>query len=497
MGLSLAEELAEISGGAHVLAGAELTAGYLTDWTRRYQGTASCVVLPGSAEEVARVIRCCAARGVAVVPQGGNTSLVGGSVPAGPAGPAGAAGPAGQPGRGEQREPPDSAGAPVVLCTRRLTDLQPVDRLAGQVTAGAGATIASVRQRAAAAGLEYGIDLASRESATVGGTIATNAGGIHTIRYGPTRAQLLGVAAVLADGSVLNNLYSQAAGSAGYDLAQLLAGSEGTLAVITAARLRLWPAEPVAAVLLAGTSGIEQAAELCGQIRVQAPGLRAAEYFDGAGLELVCRAAGLPAPPGPAQPGYLLAEIPGNALDSERLARVDLPPDTAVAQDGRGRAALWAYRELLTEAIASAGIPHKIDVAVPAGALGAFRAELDEAVRAAAGGRGGGQPGGPAGGAGDGRGPQVIVFGHIGVGNLHVNVLGPDPADDAVDVAVARLAAAHGGSVSAEHGIGRAKAGWLGWSRSDAEIAAMRAIKSALDPAGLLNPGVLFRAAGG
>lgn len=480
MGLSLAEELAEISGGAHVLTGAEVMAGYLTDWTRRYRGTASCVVRPGSADEVARVIRCCAARGIPVVPQGGNTSLVGGSVP-----PAEHGEPAAGPRGTGLREPPEG-GPPVVLSTRRLTALRPADRLAGEVTAGAGATIASVRQRAAAAGLEYGVDLAARDSATVGGTIATNAGGIHTIRYGPTRSQLLGIAAVLADGSVLDNLHSPGAGSTGYDLTQLLAGSEGTLAVITAARLRLWPAEPVAAVLLAGTSGIEQAAELCGQIRGHVPGLRAAEYFDAAGMRLVCRVAGLPAPPGWAHAGYLLAEIPGNALDSQRLARVDLPPDTAVAQDGRGCAALWAYRDRLTEAIAAAGIPHKIDVAVPAGALGAFRAELDEAVRAASG-RSEGRAG-----AGDGGQPQVIVFGHIGVGNLHVNVLGPDPADDAVDAAVARLAAAHGGSVSAEHGIGRAKAGWLGWSRSAAEITAMRAIKSALDPAGLLNPGVLF-----
>lgn len=462
VGMSLARELAEISGGGHVLVGTDLMAGYLTDWTGRYQGAASCVVRPASADEVAAVIRCCASRGIAVVPQGGNTSLVGGSVPA--------------------SGPDDPEHAAVLLSTRRLDALHPVDRAAGQVTAGAGATIGALRQRAAAAGLEYGVDLAARDSATIGGTIATNAGGIHTIRYGPTRSQLLGLEAVLPDGTMLDNLGTRAAGSTGYDLTQLLAGSEGTLAVITAARLRLWPAEPVAAVLLAGTGGIEQAAQLSGQIRAQIPGLRAAEYFDSAGLDLVCRAAGLPVPLATAYPAYLLAEIPGDALDLQRLARVGLPGDTWVAQDGRDSAALWAYRELLTEAISSAGIPHKIDVAVPVGALGAFRAELDEVVRAAA-----GQAGH--------RAPRVIVFGHIGVGNLHVNVLGPDLAQDNVDAAVARLAAAHGGSVSAEHGIGRAKAGWLHWSRSDAEITTMRAIKSALDPAGLLNPGVLLPAA--
>ncbi len=472
----LTAELAGITGRAHVLTDADQQAGYLTDWTRRYHGTASCVVRPGSAGEVAGVIRCCAARGVPVVPQGGNTGLVGGSVP-----------------------PARSRRDPVVLSTRRLTSLHPPDVLAGQITAGAGVTIASLRAAAAASGLEYGVDLAARDSATVGGTIATNAGGILTIRYGPTRAQLLGVAAVLADGSVLNDLSGLAAASTGYDLAQLLAGSEGTLAVLTAARLRLWPAEPVAAVLLAGAAGIGPAAELLAEVRARVPALRAAEYFEAAGLDLVRRSAGLPAPLRHGHAGYLLAEIGGNALDSQRLAAAALPPDTAVAQDARGRAALWAYRERLTEAIASAGVPHKIDVAVPVRSVPRSAAwsgplRLDRKGRSAgmsrAAGRGG-QDGA------DGGGISVIVFGHLGVGNLHVNVLGPDPADDAVDVAVARLAVRHGGSGAAEHGIGRAKSGWLSWSRPAAQIAAMRAIKTGLDPAGLLNPGVIFPVADG
>jgi FAD/FMN-containing dehydrogenase len=475
----LIADLSAISGTEHVLTDPDVMAGYVTDWTRRYRGTASCVVLPDSAAQTARVLRCCAGHGVPVIPQGGNTSLVGGSVPA----------------------PAGSGHAPVLLSTRRLTDLQPVDAAAGQVTAGAGVNISRLRAHAVAAGLAYGVDLASRDSATVGGTIATNAGGIRTIRYGPTRAQLLGVSAVLANGSVMTNLSGLAAGTTGYDLAQLLAGSEGTLAVITAARLRLWPAEPVVAVLLSGVGGITGAAELCGRLRAAVPGLRAAEYVDAAGLDLVCAVTGLPAPLPTAHRGYLLAEIGavepgGTALDAKRLARADLPSDTAIAQDGRGQAALWAYRERLTEAIASRGVPHKIDVAVPAGALGAFRAELDQVVAVAAGrldGLRGADDAGPAGrGRATGGDLAVIVFGHIGVGNLHVNVLGPDPADTAVDAAVARLAAAHGGSAAAEHGVGRAKTGWLSWSRSPAEIAAMRAIKTALDPAGLLNPGVLL-----
>src|SRR6266567_229186 len=444
---SLLRDLAGVVGEPQLLTDPGLLAGYATDWTRRYRGTASCVVRPGSAAEVSEVVRCCARHSAAVVPQGGNTGLVGGSVPP----PHGSAGQAGQ---------GVMDGAVVVLSASRLTELGPVDALAGQVTAGAGVTISALRAHAATAGFEYGVDLASRESATVGGTIATNAGGIHGIRYGPTRAQLLGVAAE----------------SAGYDLAQLLAGSEGTLAVITAARLRLWPAEPVAAVVIAGVAGIAEASALYAGLRAAVPGIRAAEYFEAAGLDLVREAAGMALPLGRAHAAYLLAELAGPAPAADRLSGAGLPPDAAVALDGRGRAALWAYRERMTEAIGATGIPHKMDVAVPMARLPEFRAELDGVVRAAAG----------------GRDWPVIAFGHIGVGNLHVNVLGPDPADTAVDEAVSRLAAAHGGSVSAEHGIGRAKARWLGLTRRPAEIAAMRAIKVALDPAGLLNPGVLF-----
>ena len=195
----------------------------------------------------------------------------------------------------------------MVLSTRRLTALGPVDAVAGQVTAAAGVTIAALRAHAGQAGFEYGVDLAARDSATVGGTIATNAGGIRAIRYGRTRSQLLGLTAVLADGSVLDDLAGLPAGTAGYDLSQLLAGSEGTLAVITAARLRLWPAEPPAAVLLAGVGGAAAAAELQAQIRAQAPGLRAAEYVEAAGLDLVRRLADLPEPLSGCRPAGLPA----------------------------------------------------------------------------------------------------------------------------------------------------------------------------------------------
>jgi FAD/FMN-containing dehydrogenase len=237
----------------------------------------------------------------------------------------------------------------------------------------------------------------------------------------------------------------------------------------------------VAVTLLAGVDDIAAAAALYAEIRALAPGLLAAEYVEAAGVELVRELTGLPAPLSRPAPAYLLAEVSGSADEAERLAAIPSLAQAAVAVDAAGRAALWAYRERHTEAISAVGIPHKMDVAVPLARIAAFRAELDQTVRAAANGRGGAAPA-----------PRVFVFGHIGAGNLHVNVLGPDPADGTVDETVMRLAAAHGGTISAEHGIGRAKAALLHLSRSPSEIAAMRAVKAALDPGDLLNPGVLL-----
>jgi FAD/FMN-containing dehydrogenase len=442
-------ELSAITGAEHVLTDSDVTDGYTTDWTRRYHGQARCVVRPGSTDEVARVIRVCARSSVPVVPQGGNTGLVGGGIPHGG----------------------------VLLSLRRLSRLDQVDELAGQVTAGAGATIADLRAHVARAGLEYGVDLAARDSATVGGTIATNAGGIQTVRYGHTRDQVLGVEAVLADGSVISRLGGLQTDNSGYELAQLLAGSEGTLGVITAARLRLWRPVPVTLTLLAGVDDVAAAAVLVAEIRAVVPGIRAAEYFEAAGLALVRAHTGLPAPLPAEHPAYVLVDVTGPDDYSERLLENHSLQDAAVAMDVSARAALWAYRERHTESISAAGIPHKLDLAFPLTRLAGFRAALESLLAKC---------------GLEKESATGIVFGHIAVGNLHVNVLGPAPDDESVDEAVLVLAAEHGGTISAEHGIGRAKAELLHLSRSAAEIAAMRAVKSALDPDGLLNPGVLL-----
>ena len=443
---ALLKELAAITGPEHVLTDPDLTAGYVTDWTRRFRGTARCVVRPGATAEVAAVLAACSRQGAPVVTQGGNTGLSGGGVP--------------------------GRRAAVLLSTRRLRRLDPVDTLSAQVTAGAGVRIAELREHAARAGLQYGVDLASRESATVGGTIATNAGGVQAVRYGPTRAQLAGLEAVLADGRVISRLGGIRADNTGYDLTGLLAGSEGTLGVITAARLLLRPAEPPTLTVLAGLPSIEAAVALQAEIRALLPGVRAVEYFEAAGLALVRAHTGLAAPLGRDYPGYLLVEAAATEIEAERLMVLAPLSEAAVALDAQARARLWAYRERHTESISAAGIPHKLDVAVPLARMPAFRADLDGVLAAA--------------------GARAIVFGHIGLGNLHVNVLGPDPGDDRVDQAVLRLAAEHGGTISAEHGIGRAKTAVLYLSRSAVEIAVMRAVKSALDPAGILNPDVLF-----
>lgn len=443
--------LADIVGERHLLTDPVLRAGYEVDWTGRFRGQALAVVRPRDVDQVAGVLRVCHAAGVPVVPQGGNTGLVGGAVP--------------------------SSGS-VVLSLLRLTDLEPVDADAAEVTAGAGVTIAALGEAARSAGLEFGVDFGARDSATVGGAIATNAGGIRVLRHGPMRAQLRGIEAVLADGRVIRRLSGLVKDNTGYHLPSLLAGSEGTLAVITRARLSLVPRLARRVVALVAVAGTSDAVSLAAQLRARLPSLSAAELFFDDGLELVLRQTRLERPFPTPQPAYLLVECAAaddptdqlvDALGSAGEAR-----DAVVAGDPPGRDRLWELRERHSEAVAAAGIPHKLDVAVPIGKLAAFEQRVRALVEAAA------------------PGTQVILWGHIGDGNLHVNLLGPAPEDEAIDDAVLRLVVEMGGAISAEHGIGRAKVRWLALDRRAEDLAAMRAIKRALDPSGILNPGVLF-----
>jgi FAD/FMN-containing dehydrogenase len=454
--LTLAAALEAAVGPEHVLVDRDLRASFETDWTRRFTGTARAVVRPATTSEVAGVLVACADAGAPVVVQGGNTGLVGGGVPG----------------------PESGENPPVLLVTTRLDELSAVSPAARQVTAGAGVRLAVLTAHARAAGLDFGVDLAARDSATVGGMVATNAGGIRVVRYGSMREQVAGAEAVLADGRVISRLDGLAKDSTGYDLGHLLAGSEGTLAVITRLRLRLVASEPDHAVAFIAVTDTADAVNLLAALRTRLAGISAAELCLPAGLALVAGYLGAPVPLAGAGGAYVLIEVAGKTdpLDDllAALQACDQVLDATVASSAAERARLWQWREAHTEAISSAGVPVKLDVSVPAGRLAELVRRLPDAVTAAA----------PA--------AQLIVFGHLAEANLHVNVLQAD-AEAATD-AVLALVASMGGSISSEHGIGRAKASWLGLSRSQAEIDVMRAVKAAFDPFGLLNPGVLFPA---
>ena len=443
--------LAAVVGAEHVLVDDDVKASYETDWTGRFSGSACCVVRPGTTEEVAAVLRLCTAHGAKVVVQGGNTGLVGGGVP---------------------------AGGEVLLSLVRLNDLGPVDLASAQVTAGAGVTLADLQNHARASDLDFGVDLAARDSATVGGLVATNAGGIRVLRYGSMRAQVLGIEAVLADGSVLSRMQGLAKDGTGYDLAGLIAGSEGTLAVVTAVRLRLWPRLRARAVALLAMDSTSAAVSLLPGLRASLPSLSAAELFYGAGLALVRKHGGLPAPFPVEHEAYLLLECADltDPVDQLAAAVSEAPGlvDATVATDAAGQRALWAYRETHTESINAEGVPVKLDVSVPTASLPALVTALEPTIAAVC--------------------PQAraIVFGHVNEGNLHVNVLDTGALHDEVTDAVLRLVASLHGSISSEHGVGRAKVEWLQLSRSATEIATMQAVKRAFDPTGTLNPGVLF-----
>ncbi|GLW73276.1 oxidoreductase [Kitasatospora phosalacinea] len=447
----LASRLAAVVGPAHVLADPGLRASYETDFTGRWTGRARLVVRPADTAQVAGVLRTCREAGIPVLPQGGNTGLVGGSVPT-------------------------PAGDQVVLSLRRLDTAGPVDPDARQITVGAGLTLSALHGRLRPQGWEFGVDLASRDSATLGGMIATNAGGERVLKYGTTRANVAGLQAVLADGTVLDRLAGLPKDNTGYDLTGLLVGSEGTLAVLTAARLRLVPRPRHRVGALLAVDSIAAATALVTRLR-GLESLELAEFFTAEGLDLVLEHTGLPAPFRARHPVHLLVECaarhdPTDEL-AELLADADLL-DAAVAVDAADRHRLAAYRERHTEAINAAGTPLKLDVTLPPAELPGFAAELPALL--------------------DGR-ARPYLFGHLAEGNLHVNLLDVAPADEeAVVLAVLGRVAAAGGSISAEHGIGRAKARYLHLTRSAAEISAMRAVKSALDPAWLLSPGTLLAA---
>ncbi|OBI79278.1 FAD-binding oxidoreductase [Mycobacterium asiaticum] len=445
------ESLAAVVGSNHVITDPDVLAGRSVDHTGRYRGRASALVRPGSAEEVAAALRVCRDAGVYVTVQGGRTSLVAGTVP----------------------EHDD-----VLLSTERLSAISDVDTMERRVTAGAGATLAAVQGAAAAAGLLFGVDLAARDAATLGGMASTNAGGLRTVRYGNMGEQVLGLDVALPDGSVVRRHSAVRRDNTGYDLPSLFVGAEGTLGVITALDLRLHPTPSHRVTAVCGFDDLAALVE-AGRVFADVDGIAALELIDARGAVLTGEHAGVGAP----VPGdwLLLVELAGDHDQTDRLAELldgvasAEGSEPAVGVDVAAQQRLWRVRETLAEVLGVYGPPLKFDVSLPLSAVSGFARDAVALVRRHE------------------SDALPVLFGHIGEGNLHLNVLRfPTEREDALYAEMMDLIAGCGGNVSSEHGVGTRKRPYLSMSREAADIAAMRTVKAALDPTGYLNPAVLF-----
>ncbi|MFA9564947.1 MAG: FAD-binding oxidoreductase [Acidimicrobiales bacterium] len=457
MSSPLIDDLRAVVGAAHVLTG-ELAAGFERDWTDRFGGPARAVVRPADRSEIESVLSICRREQAPVIPQGGNTGLVGGSVP---------------------RSAATGHDGPVVISTGRLTGIGHLDPVSGQIEVQAGVTLAALQDALRGSGWRFGVDLGARDRATIGGMIATNAGGLHVVAHGMMRRQILGIEAVLATGRVLRRLDGLAKDNTGYDLVGLLCGSEGTLAMVTAARVRLIhePAERVVALL--GVASIDDAVSLSGRLR-RCDGVEAIEVFGADEAELAAAHGNLDRPFRPWPPVMVLAEAAGSDPATrlhQAVAAHDAVLEVAVATTPAASRNLWAIRELITDALLPLGPVLKLDVTLPTAGVPTFLSALQPLVTAQ-------EPT-----------ARVWVFGHLADGNLHLNLTDhatDEAAERALTDTILTLVAEHHGSISAEHGIGVAKRPWLHLSRSGDELATMKAIKDALDPDHLMNPGVLL-----
>jgi FAD/FMN-containing dehydrogenase len=413
-------------------------------------------VHPLDAGQVAAVLAVCAEAGVRVVAQGGNTGLVGGAVP--------------------------SEGA-VVLSTRRMTELDTTRLDDGVLTAGAGVTLAEVQRAAAGAGWRFGVDLAARDRATLGGMVATNAGGVQVVRHGMMRAQVIGIELALTTGEVVHELRGLAKDNTGPSLAQLACGSEGSLGIITRVQVRLHRPHGATTALLVPVVDAGEAVMLATRARRSLAGVVALEYVDRNARALVRRHLALDDPLDGRAGGALLVECEdGLEVAVAALGLTDRSEhDVRVATDDTGRRRLWELRERVPEAINREGVPRKLDVSLPLSELADFEHWLHLRVADVTSGR---VAAGRSGTAPDEV--MLVVIGHVGDGNLHVNVVaagGSDAAQlDRLEDDIYREAVRRGGSISAEHGIGRAKAHLLPLVRSPQELAVLERISRAMDP---------------
>ena len=463
---ALLDTLRQAVGAAHVLIDGDLTA-YEQDWRQRACGRALAVVRPGSTDEVAAVVRACAARGASIVPQGGNTGLAVGSVP-------------------------DDSGTQVVLSLRRMDAVRAIDAANLTITVEAGGILQNLQAAAEDAGFLFPLSMASEGSCTIGGNLAANAGGTQVLRYGNARELCLGLEVVTAQGEVWNGLSGLRKDNTGYDLRDLFIGSEGTLGIITAATMKLYPLPAARLIAWAAVPSMQAAVDLLGLAHQHlGAGLTGFEVMNQFALSLVDKH--YPQQRVPlfrTSPWCVLLENSDHESEDhartlfERLLEAALEAgcvnDAVVAESLSQAQALWHIRESIPLAQAEEGLNIKHDISVPVSRIPAFVAETDALL------------------AREVPGVRLVDFGHLGDGNLHYNVQAPEGGDakaflreqeERINTLVFDAVARHGGSISAEHGIGSLKAAKLPHYKSPVALRMMRAIKQALDPKGIMNPG--------
>ncbi|MFO1024227.1 MAG: FAD-binding oxidoreductase [Acetobacteraceae bacterium] len=463
---SVLDSIRAIVGDRGLLTDPSDTAPYSEDWRRLYRGRTQAVVRPGSTAELAAVVRLCARTGTAIVPQGGNTSMVGGAVPA-------------------------EDGSEIIISTARLNRVRAIDPVDLTMTIESGVTLKAAQLAAAEAGCLLPLSISSEGSAQIGGVLAVNAGGNNTVRYGNARDLVLGLEVVLPDGEIWNGLRRLRKDNTGYCLRQLFVGSEGTLGIITASVLKLAPAPREIAVALCGVATVDAALSLFTRFQAHdAASISAFELMSGLGIEFVLKhIPGATLPLESPAPFYVLVELatprPNAGLRAmlesvlEDALGESIVLDAAIAESDAQRAAIWKLREEHSEAQKREGASVKNDVSVPVSKVPAFIHEATAACAALI------------------PGVRAVPFGHMGDGNIHFNLEQPVDADpkwfleqdhpimDTVNEVVRK----YDGSFSAEHGIGKLKPYMMPDWRGGAELALMQRIKAAIDPAGIMNPG--------
>jgi FAD/FMN-containing dehydrogenase len=466
---NLVAQLGAIVGEKNVLTDADAKASFLSDWLGKYHGVAEAVVRPGSAAEVAAVLAACRDVGTPVVPQGGNTSLSGGATP-------------------------DASGRAIVLSLSRMNRIRDIDPVGNTMTVDAGAILATVQAAAKEVDRFFPLSLGAQGSCTIGGNLATNAGGVAVLRYGTMRELTLGLEVALSDGRVWDGLTALRKDNTGYALRDLFIGSEGTLGVITGAVLKLFPDPKAHATALVAVEGAVEALSLLSVVRDRCGDrLTAFEFITDACINLVLHhVADARLPFGTVPPAVVLVELSDMDADTALTTRLEnalvdaaeagLALDAAIAQGLAQAKAFWRLREGISEALVREGKAAKHDISVPIARMAEFIAAADRAVAAAS------------------PGIRPAVFGHLGDGNLHYNLLRAVDMSEADFAAIAPAltrivhdAAKHcRGSISAEHGVGQLRVAEMPRYKAPIELELMAALKGLLDPTGILNPGKLL-----